>query len=40
MGCLPACSPGGESLQFWWIAGMMVAIGGLMLWYFNRSKYR
>jgi magnesium transporter len=32
--------PGGEPLQFWWIVGIMIAIGGLMLWYFNRSKYR
>jgi len=32
--------PGGEGLQFWWIFTMMVAIAGLMLWYFNRSKYR
>ncbi|MEO5819951.1 MAG: CorA family divalent cation transporter, partial [Vicinamibacteraceae bacterium] len=32
--------PGGEDLQFWWIGGIMVAIGALMLWYFNRSKYR
>ncbi len=32
--------PGGEPLQFWWIVGMMLAIAGLMLWYFNRSKYR
>jgi magnesium transporter len=32
--------PGGEAAQFWWIAAIMLAIGGLMLWYFNRSKYR
>jgi magnesium transporter len=32
--------PGGEAAQFWWIVGIMLAIGGLMLWYFNRSKYR
>jgi magnesium transporter len=32
--------PGGEPAQFWWIVGMMVAIGGTMLWVFNRSKYR
>jgi magnesium transporter len=32
--------PGGEGLQFWWIVGIMVAIGGVMLWYFNRSKYQ
>jgi magnesium transporter len=32
--------PGGEPAQFWWIVGIMLAIGGLMLWYFNRSKYR
>ena len=32
--------PGGEGLQFWWIVGIMIAIGALMLWYFNRSKYR
>lgn len=32
--------PGGEGMQFWWIVGIMLAIGGVMLWYFNRSKYR
>jgi magnesium transporter len=32
--------PGGESAQFWWIAGLMAAISGAMLWYFNRSTYR
>jgi len=32
--------PGGEAAQFWWIVAIMVAIGGVMLWYFNRSKYR
>ena len=32
--------PGGDAAQFWWIAVLMAAIGGLMLWYFNRSKYR
>jgi magnesium transporter len=32
--------PGGEGAQFWWICGLMVAIAGAMLWYFNRSDYR
>jgi magnesium transporter len=32
--------PGGEGLQFWWIVLIMLAIGGAMLWFFNRSKYR
>ncbi len=32
--------PGGEGMQFWWIVAIMLAIGGVMLWYFNRSKYR
>ncbi len=32
--------PGGEAGQFWWILAMMAAIGGTMLWFFNRSKYR
>jgi len=32
--------PGGEPAQFWWIVAIMLAIGGVMLWYFNRSKYR
>ena len=36
---LPAL-PGGGSAQFWWIAAIMAAISGTMLWYFNRSKYR
>jgi magnesium transporter len=32
--------PGGEAAQFWWIVAIMLAICGVMLWYFNRSKYR
>ena len=32
--------PGGEGAQFWWISGVMAAIAGTMLWYFNRSKYQ
>lgn len=32
--------PGGEGAQFWWIGGVMASIAGLMLWYFNRSRYR
>ena len=32
--------PGGEAAQFWWIVAIMLAIGGVMLWFFNRSKYR
>jgi magnesium transporter len=32
--------PGGEAAQFWWIVGLMVAIAGTMLWYFNRGQYR
>jgi len=32
--------PGGEGAQFWWISGVMAAIAGMMLWYFNRSKYQ
>ena len=36
---LPAM-PGSEAVQFWWIVAMMAAIAGVMLWFFNRSKYR
>jgi magnesium transporter len=31
--------PGDAPAQFWWIAGMMVAIGGVMLWMFRRMKW-
>ena len=32
--------PGGDAAQFWWICGLMVAISGGMLWFFNRSNWR
>jgi magnesium transporter len=32
--------PGGEGMQFWWILGLMAAMAGAMLWYFNRGEYR
>jgi Mg2+ and Co2+ transporter CorA len=31
--------PGGESLQFWWVAGVMVAISVVMLWVIRRLKW-
>lgn len=31
--------PGGEPLQFWWVAGMMVAISALMLAVFLRKRW-
>jgi magnesium transporter len=32
--------PAGDWAQFWWIAGIMAAIAGGMLWIFNRSDWR
>ena len=31
--------PGGEHAQFWWVAGLMVALAGVMLWYFRRQRW-
>jgi magnesium transporter len=31
--------PGGEDVQFWWVAAIMVAIGGAMLAVFHRQKW-
>ena len=31
--------PGSDSAQFWWLAGIMVAIVGLMLAYFRRNRW-
>lgn len=31
--------PGGEGAQFWWIAGLMLATSGLMLWFFKRMRW-
>lgn len=35
---LPAF-PGGDALQFWWIAAIMAAIAGVMLWFFHRRGW-
>jgi magnesium transporter len=31
--------PGGEQAQFWWIVGIMVAVGVGMLWWFRRRRW-
>ncbi|MPY90846.1 MAG: magnesium/cobalt transporter CorA [Luteitalea sp.] len=31
--------PGGERVQFWWIAGMMAALGVGMGWWFHRRRW-
>jgi magnesium transporter len=31
--------PGGTLLQFWWIAGIMVVLSGVMLWVFRRMDW-
>jgi len=31
--------PGGGSVQFWWLAGIMLVLIGLMLWYFHRKRW-
>ena len=31
--------PGGEVAQFWWVAGLMLGLGGAMLWYFRKQKW-
>jgi magnesium transporter len=31
--------PGGGSVQFWWVVGIMALLGGLMLWYFRRQRW-
>ena len=31
--------PGSESLDFWWITGIMLAISGVMLWIFRRLDW-
>jgi Mg2+ and Co2+ transporter CorA len=31
--------PGGESLQFWWVASIMLVIIGAMLVYFWRKRW-
>jgi len=31
--------PGGEVAQFWWVAGIMFVISGIMLWYFRRKHW-
>jgi magnesium transporter len=31
--------PGGEAAQFWWVAAVMLALGGGMLWFFRRQRW-
>jgi len=31
--------PGGEAVQFWWIAGLMLAISSIMLFFFRRRHW-
>lgn len=31
--------PGGESVQFWWILGIMLSMSGVMLWFFRRHHW-
>ena len=31
--------PGGAEVQFWWVAGLMVVLSLVMLWYFRRQKF-
>ncbi|CAN5814772.1 magnesium/cobalt transporter CorA [soil metagenome] len=31
--------PGGVHAQFWWVLGLMLALGGLMLGYFRRQRW-
>ena len=31
--------PGGQAMQFWWVAGMMLAISGAMLMFFRRNRW-
>ena len=31
--------PGGEAVQFWWVAALMLVISGVMLWFFRRRGW-
>ena len=31
--------PGGAEAQFWWVLGCMLAVSGVMLWYFRRQRW-
>jgi magnesium transporter len=31
--------PGGGAAQFWWVVGIMLALGAVMLWYFRRKQW-
>lgn len=31
--------PGSRAAQFWWLAGIMLAVSGVMLWYFRRKRW-
>jgi magnesium transporter len=31
--------PGGDPVQFWWIAGLMLVISVAMLWFFRRQRW-
>lgn len=32
-------APGTDPSQFWWIAGIMLGVSGVMLWYFRRNDW-
>lgn len=31
--------PGGEEVQFWWVLGLIVLLGVVMLWYFRKQRW-
>ena len=31
--------PGGEQAQFWWVAGVMLSVSAVMLWFFRRKGW-
>ena len=31
--------PGGDPAQFWWVAGLMLVMSGIMLWYFRKQRW-
>ncbi len=31
--------PGGEQVQFWWVAGIMAAVSSVMLWFFRKNEW-
>jgi magnesium transporter len=31
--------PGGDGTQFWWVFGLILLVGAVMLWYFRRQRW-